>query len=288
MKLLYHLLSQSRQFIKVLKNSTIDGAEIENGENDQEADVNSDASVSEADVPESVNGDEVVSDNTDEAGEPQIAEPPITPVVANSPVEGADSPVEAALSPAEAANSPVEGADNDIQGAQPTERSMLSDFAADLNGLSHSNEEPADPSIVVVPDDYHPESPLNVAEASEMPFDASQAVEDSLQSSDKVPIETDQTSNADPVSESDSDIAQAFPEVPNDVAEPTPEDVKTPEQLADINLADQIDGFENLSPEQKQLIEQYVKIQLVSISIHYSVIHKSDCKTNQNKLGRRR
>ena len=217
------------------------GGEVttESSEAVQEGDGFFDDSSPDTNLSENSKVDEIVSENKGEVGEPQISEPPITPV--------------------------VDDHESLVEGAQPTERSMLSDFAADLNGLSHSSEEPADPSIVVVPDDYHPESPLNVAEASELTNDAPQAGEDSVQSSNEAPIETDQTSIDDSVSENDSDIAQAFPEVSNDVAEPTPDDVKTPEQLADINLADQIDGFANLSPEQKQLIEQYVKMQLVSV-----------------------
>ena len=152
------------------------------------------------------------------------------PEINEEPIEGQEDLNEGDLIVAETgdtANSPVA-------------KSMMDDFAADLNG--RLDEQPSDPAGVVLPDDYEAKSPLSPVIAVDVP----------------------ELPEADTEAEVNEEAVLREPEKdeePIKSPEPMAVMIETP-NISNEKLDAELDGFDKLNQEQQEAVLEFVKSKL--------------------------
>ena len=126
-------------------------------------------------------------------------------------------------------------------------KSMMDDFAADLNG--RLDDQPSDPAGVVLPDDYEAKSPLSPIIAPEVPEIPEVPEEPEGQANEEVP-EPEAV-----LHEPEKD------EEPIKSPEPMGVIIETP-NISNEKLDAELDGFDKLNQQQQEAVLEFVKSKL--------------------------
>lgn len=127
----------------------------------------------------------------------------------------------------------------------PIAKSMMDDFAADLNGrLPVDNQQPSDPAGVVLPDDYEAKSPLSTIIAPDVPESPEKQAEAVFQvNNEPVAVLNEPEKDEEPIK---SPVAVMI-ETPN---------------ISNEKLDAELDGFDKLNDKQQEAVLEFVKSKL--------------------------